>query len=60
MNGLRGLSGLNDLNDRFDGVARSEVLVVGSGVAGLTAALGCAPRRVTLLTKTSLVSGSSP
>ena len=46
--------------DRFDGVARSEVLVVGSGVAGLTAARGCAPRRVTLLTKTSLVSGSSP
>jgi L-aspartate oxidase len=45
---------------RFDGVARSEVLVVGSGVAGLTAALGCAPRRVTLLTKTFLVSGSSP
>jgi L-aspartate oxidase len=51
---------MNGLNDRFDGVARSEVLVVGSGVAGLTAALGCAPRRVTLLTKTFLVSGSSP
>ncbi|HYU36133.1 MAG TPA: L-aspartate oxidase [Thermoanaerobaculia bacterium] len=46
--------------NRFDGVARSEVLVVGSGVAGLTAALGCAPRRVTLLTKCGLVSGSSP
>lgn len=46
--------------DRFDGVARSEVLVVGSGVAGLTAALGSAPRRVTLLTKSALVSGSSP
>jgi L-aspartate oxidase len=45
---------------RFDGVARSEVLVVGSGVAGLTAALGSAPRRVTLLTKSALVSGSSP
>jgi L-aspartate oxidase len=45
---------------RFDGIARSEVLVVGSGVAGLTAALGSAPRRVTLLTKTGLVSGSSP
>src|SRR5262245_44058832 len=46
--------------DWFDGVARSEVLVVGSGVAGLTAALGSAPRRVTLLTKTGMVSGSSP
>jgi L-aspartate oxidase len=57
---MNGLNGLNGLNDRFDGVTRSEVLVVGSGVAGLTAALGCAPRRVTLLTKTSLVSGSSP
>lgn len=48
------------LGNRFDGVARSEVLVVGSGVAGLTAALGSVPRRVTLLTKKSLVSGSSP
>ncbi len=48
------------LGNRFDGVARSEVLVVGSGVAGLTAALGSAPRRVTLLTKSGLVSGSSP
>jgi L-aspartate oxidase len=57
---MNGLGNLNELNDRFDGVTRSEVLVVGSGVAGLTAALGCAPRRVTLLTKTSLVSGSSP
>lgn len=46
--------------DRFDGIARSEVLVVGSGVAGLTAALGSAPRRVTLLTKKALVSGASP
>jgi L-aspartate oxidase len=46
--------------DRFDGIVRSEVLIVGSGVAGLTAALGCAPRRVTLLTKSALVSGSSP
>jgi L-aspartate oxidase len=46
--------------DRIDGVTRSEVLVVGSGVAGLTAALGSAPRRVTLLTKKELVSGSSP
>ena len=47
-------------DDRYDGITRSEVLVVGSGVAGLTAALGCAPRRVTLLTKKALASGSSP
>ena len=39
---------------------RSDVLVVGSGAAGLTAALGCAPLSVTLLTKATLVSGSSP
>jgi L-aspartate oxidase len=43
-----------------DGISRSDVLVVGSGTAGLTAALGCAPLRVTVLTKTTLVSGSSP
>ncbi|HEX7183521.1 MAG TPA: L-aspartate oxidase [Thermoanaerobaculia bacterium] len=48
------------LRGRFDGVSRSEVLVIGTGAAGLTAALGCAPRRVTVLTKTTLVSGSSP
>jgi L-aspartate oxidase len=48
------------LGHRYDGIARSEVLVVGSGVAGLTAALGSALRRVTLLTKKSLISGSSP
>ncbi len=38
----------------------AEVVVVGAGVAGLTAALGCAPRRVTLLTKSPLgAAGSS-
>ncbi len=42
------------------GISRSDVLVVGSGAAGLTAALGSAPLRVTVLTKTTLVSGSSP
>ena len=31
---------------RVDGVARSDVVVVGAGVAGLSAALGCAPLRV--------------
>ncbi len=45
----------------IDAVAAAEVVVVGTGVAGLTAALGCAPRRVTLLTKTRLgAGGASP
>jgi L-aspartate oxidase len=45
----------------IDGVARSEVLVVGTGAAGLTAALGCAPRSVTVLTKARLgTGGASP
>ncbi|HEY3569077.1 MAG TPA: L-aspartate oxidase [Thermoanaerobaculia bacterium] len=44
-----------------DGVSRSEVLVVGSGAAGLTAALGAAPLRCTVLTKARLgTGGSSP
>lgn len=44
-----------------DVVLAADVVVVGSGVAGLTAALGCAPRRVTLLTKGRLgAGGSSP
>jgi L-aspartate oxidase len=42
------------------GISTSDVLVVGTGAAGLTAALGCAPLRVTVLTKATLVSGSSP
>ncbi|HET7040624.1 MAG TPA: FAD-dependent oxidoreductase, partial [Gemmatimonadales bacterium] len=45
----------------IDGVSRSEVLVVGSGAAGLTAALGAAPLRCTVLTKARLgTGGSSP
>lgn len=36
-------------------VRASEVLVIGAGVAGMSAALGCAPRRVTVLTKTRFV-----
>jgi len=44
-----------------DGVSRSDVLVVGTGAAGLTAALGCRPLRVTVLTKARLgAGGSSP
>ncbi|MEA2561112.1 MAG: L-aspartate oxidase [Acidobacteriota bacterium] len=46
------------MNDLF-GISRSDVLIVGSGAAGLTAALGCAPLRVTVLTKATLISGSS-
>ena len=43
----------------FDAVATSEVLVVGAGVAGLAAALGSAPRRVTVLTKAELGRGGA-
>ena len=43
----------------IDGISRSEVLVLGSGAAGLTAALGCAPLRVTVLTKVRQGSGGS-
>jgi len=53
MNGSRGAF------QGVDGVSRSEVLVVGTGAAGLTAALGCAPLRVTVLTKARLGSGGS-
>jgi L-aspartate oxidase len=46
-----------DLSD----VTTSDVVVIGAGVAGLSAALGLAPHRVTLLTKGRLgSSGSSP
>jgi len=49
------------LRGRFDGLSRSDVLVIGTGAAGLTAALGCAPRRVTVLTKARLgAGGASP
>ncbi|ACJ00358.1 L-aspartate oxidase [Rhodospirillum centenum] len=45
----------------MDGVAVSctDVLVVGSGLAGMVAALRLAPRRVTLLTKTEGLPGGS-
>lgn len=55
MNGLHGGSGRLGV----DGISRSEVLVVGTGAAGLTAALGCAPLRVTVLTKARLGFGGS-
>lgn len=42
-----------------DEVIRSDAIVVGSGVAGLTTTLRLAPLRVTLLTKTELGDGSS-
>jgi L-aspartate oxidase len=45
--------------DRIDGIATADVLIVGTGIAGLTAALGCAPRRVTLLTKSRFGGGGS-
>lgn len=52
---------MTGLFDRFDGLTRSDVLVVGSGVAGLTAALGALPGRVTVLSKSRLgAGGSSP
>jgi L-aspartate oxidase len=40
-------------------VRNSEVLVIGSGLAGMTVALRLAPRRVTLLTKTADLPGGS-
>ncbi len=41
----------------IDELVAADVVVVGAGVAGLTAALGLAPRRVVLLTKARLGSG---
>ncbi|MEO8277198.1 MAG: L-aspartate oxidase [Thermoanaerobaculia bacterium] len=48
--------------DRLAGVERcvSDVVVVGTGVAGLACALALEGRRIDLLTKTRLSSGSSP
>ena len=43
-----------------DRVVRTDALVIGTGVAGLSAALAAHPRRVHLVTKSRLASGSSP
>ncbi len=45
--------------DLVDEVVEADAVVVGTGVAGLTAALGLAPRHVVVLTKTRIASGSS-
>ncbi|MCB2223537.1 MAG: L-aspartate oxidase [Actinobacteria bacterium] len=44
----------------FDRVLSADAVVVGSGVAGLTAALELAPLRVVLLTKGPIADGSTP
>jgi L-aspartate oxidase len=44
---------------RFSGIARFDVILVGTGVAGLAAAAALAPRRVALLTKSRFASGGS-
>ena len=43
-----------------DRVEQTDLLVVGSGVAGLAVALSSAPRKVMLVSKSELTSGSSP
>lgn len=44
---------------RIDRLERSEVVVVGTGVAGLSCALAAAPARVTLVSKDALGAGGS-
>jgi L-aspartate oxidase len=56
---MTALRGPHGINRGIDGVSRSEVLVVGTGAAGLTAALGCSPLRVTVLTKARLGTGGA-
>ena len=45
--------------DLYDETRTWDVVLVGSGIAGLSTALGLAPRRVALLTKADLGGGSS-
>ena len=44
----------------FDRLVRADVVVVGSGIGGLTAALAMAPRRVLVVTKGDPGGGSTP
>ena len=48
-----------DARSEASEVTASDVIVVGSGIAGLSAALGSQPRSVTVLTKTKLGFGGS-
>ena len=45
---------------RFDRVLSADAVVVGTGIAGLTAALELAPRRVVVLSKGEVADGSTP
>jgi L-aspartate oxidase len=45
--------------DRFDRIQAADAIVVGAGIAGMTAALDLAPRRVILLSKGGLGDGST-
>ena len=45
---------------RFDRVLSADAVVVGTGIAGLTAALELAPRRVVVLSKGQVADGSTP
>jgi L-aspartate oxidase len=44
---------------RPDEVRATDMVVIGAGVAGLSAALGAAPQRVTVITKTRLAEGGA-
>ena len=44
----------------FDRVIAADVVVIGSGVSGATAALAAAPAQVVVVSKTALVGGSTP
>ncbi len=48
------------MTPRFDLVLSADAVVVGTGIAGLTAALELAPQRVVLLTKDGVADGSTP
>ncbi|HMB53724.1 MAG TPA: FAD-binding protein, partial [Thermoanaerobaculia bacterium] len=50
---------MSDPRTRIAGVRHADVLVIGTGAAGLATALGCSPRAVTLLTKSRFGHGGS-